>query len=77
MVKSIKTYSEQFDKYYEIEDVVFIKDPKQYRLYLKHGAKLADIFYSDESSNDGRIVLVFYKNSTYDLYKQWKDRTLK
>ncbi len=33
----MKTYSEQFHYYYEIEDVIHCKDPKQQRLYLKHG----------------------------------------
>lgn len=67
----IKTYSEQFEKYYEVEDTVLIKDPKQQRLYIKHGAKLADIFYSDDI-----VVYVFYKSDTKDLYRKWKEHTL-
>ena len=72
-MKKIKTYSEQFNYYYEIEDVVYGKDPKQQRLYLKHGAKLADVFYSGD---DDKVVFVFWRRDTYDLYKKWKARTL-
>lgn len=69
----MKTYSEQFHYYYEIEDVIHCKDPKQQRLYLKHGAKLADVFYS---GSDDKVVFVFWKEGTQELYKKWKARTL-
>jgi len=65
-VNKIKAYSEQFEKYYDDEDTVLIKDPKQQRLYIKHGAKLADIFYSDD-----RVIYVFFKNATKELYRKW------
>ncbi len=70
----IKDFSEQFQHSYESEDVIYCKDPKQQRLYLKHNAKLADIFYSDM---DDRIVFVFWKNGTKDLYRKWKNHELK
>ena len=70
----IKDYSEQFDWYYESEDVVYCKDPKQQKLYLKHHAKLADIFYSEV---DDRVVYVFWRNKTKELYKKWKIHELK
>lgn len=69
----IKDYSEQFQRYYESEDVVYCKDPKQQKLYLKHNAKLADIFYS---GMDDRVVFVFWKNGTKELYKKWKNHEL-
>lgn len=65
-VNQIRTYSEQFEKYYNDEDTVLIKDPKQQRLYIKHGAKLADLFYSDD-----RVIYVFFKNGTRELYRKW------
>ena len=43
----MRTYSEQFDKYYDTEDTVRIRDPKQQRLYIKHGAKVVDLFSAD------------------------------
>ncbi len=69
----IKDYSEQFERYYESEDVIYCKDPKQQKLYLKHHAKLADIFYSDM---DDRVVFVFWRNNTRDLYRKWKQHEL-
>ncbi len=69
----IKDYSEQFEQYYESEDVIYCKDPKQQKLYLKHHAKLADIFYNDI---DDRVVLVFWRNETKELYKKWKAHEL-
>jgi hypothetical protein len=72
-VTKIKTYSEQFEQYYEIEDTVYIRDPKQQFLYIKHGAKLVDLFYSDD---DKRVIYVFWKKDTFELYKKWNARTL-
>lgn len=69
-VNSIRDFSEQFNNYYESEDVIYCKDPKQQKLYIKHHAKLADIFYSDV---DDRIVFVFWRNKkSNELYKKWK-----
>lgn len=67
----IREYSEQFERYYETEDTVLIKDPKQQRLYIKHGAKLVDLFYSNDI-----VIYVFYKKDTWELYQKWKDHTL-
>lgn len=70
---NIKDYSEQFEQYYESEDVVYCKDPKQQKLYLKHHAKLADVFYSEM---DDRVVFVFWRKDTKELYKKWKSHEL-
>lgn len=70
---NIKDYSEQFERYYESEDVVYCKDPKQQKLYLKHHAKLADVFYSEM---DDRVVFVFWRKDTKELYKKWKSHKL-
>ena len=70
----IRDYSEQFNQYYESEDVIYCKDIKQQKLYLKHHAKLADIFYSEL---DDRNVFVFWRNEqTKELYKKWKSHEL-
>ena len=65
--------SEQFERYYESEDVVYCKDPKQQKLYLKHHAKLADVFYSEM---DDKIVFVFWRENTKELYQKWKHHKL-
>lgn len=71
---TIKDYSEQFNQYYESEDVIYCKDPKQQRLYMKYHAKLADIFYSEM---DDKIVYVFWRNDkTKELYHKWKSHEL-
>lgn len=70
-MRKIRVYSEQFQKYYDTEETVLIKDPKQQRLYIKHGAKLADLFYSGDI-----VIYVVYKKDTQDLYKKWKTHTL-
>jgi len=70
---NIKDYSEQFERYYESEDVVYCKDPKQQKLYLKHHAKLVDVFYSEM---DDRVVFVFWRKDTKELYKKWKSHKL-
>lgn len=69
----IKDYSEQFQQYYESEDVVYCKDPKQQKLYLKHHARLVDVFYSEM---DDRVVFVFWRKDTKDLYQKWKKHEL-
>lgn len=70
---NIKDYSEQFEQYYESEDVIYCKDPKQQKLYLKHHAKLADVFYSEM---DDRVVFVFWRKDTKELYQKWKSHEL-
>lgn len=70
---NIKDYSDQFERYYESEDVVYCKDPKQQKLYLKHHAKLADVFYSEM---DDRVVFVFWRKDTKELYRKWKSHEL-
>lgn len=73
-MNSIRDFSEQFNNYYESEDVIYCKDPKQQKLYIKHHAKLADVFYSGA---DDRIVFVFWRNEKSNkLYKKWKLREL-
>jgi len=43
-------------------------------LYIKHHAKLADVFYSEL---DDKIVYVFWRNEqTKELYKKWKSHKL-
>ena len=69
----IKDYSEHFEQYYESEDVVYCKDPKQQKLYLKHHARLADVFYSEM---DDRVVFVFWRKDTKELYQKWKRHEL-
>lgn len=40
-------------------------------LYIKYNAQLVDLFYSD-----GRVVYVFNKKDTCELYQKWKNHEL-
>ena len=59
---------------YEDDKVIYIKDQKQQRLYLKHGAKLVDVIYD---KNDDKIFFVFWKDDfTKELFIKWKNHEL-
>ena len=57
---------------YKASQSVFIKDRWQSFLYIKHGAKLLDLFV-DHLDN---LVMVFDKKETQELYKKWRNREL-
>jgi len=57
---------------YKASRSVFIKDRYQSYLYIKHGAKILDI-YADNMDN---LVMVFDKEETRELYQKWRNREL-
>ena len=59
---------------YRIDDVVFVKDLKQAKLYALNGCHLADVLLSKA---EGIFVFVFWKTETRELYKLWKRGELK
>lgn len=69
----MKTFSKITQKYYEPEDCVFIGNLKQAGLYIKHGAEVIDVLWSDKTK---ALVIVFTRNSTKDLYALWNRREL-
>lgn len=58
--------------YYSADNACRIIDPKQNRLYMKHGLYPIDMYYSGDV-----IVYVYDKKSSYECYQKWCDRTLK
>ena len=74
---TIKDYSEQFNQYYESEDVIYCKDRKQQVLYIKNHAKLADVTWGTDENNNLILILVFWRDeNTRELYKKWKAHEL-
>ena len=49
---------------------VNIVNIRQASLYIKHGLKPIDIFYTD------KIVFVFYADETKELFELWKTHAL-
>lgn len=69
---TIRTYSELFKSYYDPEDCVMLVNALQAYRYLSHGAKLVDLMCGDHD----RLVFVFRKCDTKELYKKWCDYAL-
>ena len=57
---------------YRASQSVFIKDRYQSYLYIKHGARVLDL-YADNMDN---LVMVFDKDETKELYRKWRNREL-
>lgn len=55
-------------QYYDDADMVFLFNQTQTIAYLYHGAHLYDVFLS----NDNKLVYVFSKKETQELYQKWK-----
>ena len=51
--------------------MVNIVNPKQAGLYVKHKAKLYDLYWSSDA-----LVFVFSRNETRELYDKWCKREL-
>ncbi len=49
------------------KEVVRIVNAKQAALYIKHGAKLVDVYCGYQNT----LVCVFEKESTQDLFDRW------
>ncbi|MBR2401553.1 MAG: hypothetical protein IKB01_02125 [Lachnospiraceae bacterium] len=62
---------------YYVNEVVRIKNPKQYLLYIKNGVYPIDIYSSiDEKTNNAIIVMIFLKADTLEIYQKWCDYEL-
>lgn len=60
---------------YNPDKVVYIANMKQSYLYLRNGARLLDILYSDTKAN--ALVFVFEKNEQLKkLYELWNQHEL-
>lgn len=70
-MNQIKSRFADVKPYYTQQNACRIVDPKQYRLYMKHGLYPIDMYYSGDI-----IVMVFDRKESYPLYKKWCDRTL-
>ena len=68
---TMRIYSEQFNRYYNSEDVVNLVNTKQAGLYIKNGSPLVDIFWSRDS-----LVFVFNKIQSFKAYELWCDHKL-
>jgi len=56
---------------YEAENCVFLKNPTQAALYLKHELNLIDCFW-----DNGKICFVFDKCESRPFYKMWNEHKL-
>lgn len=52
-------------------ETVKILDSKQVMLYVKHGVKPIDIFVDND-----KLIYVFTKDETRELYTKWLNREL-
>ena len=73
-------------KKYLLKDVCRIKDPKQYKLYIKHDVYPIDMYTTtdviiDEITGEetlrDKLIMVFSRKESKDLYILWKRRELK
>lgn len=64
---------------YRLSEVVRIKDPKQYKLYVKHEVYPIDMYTTkDEYTGDDILIMLFERNEkTRDLYMKWKNHELR
>ncbi len=75
----MRTTSVITGKTYNSDEVVYIGNHIQFRLYIKHdaGQYLVDILYNSRHP-ENPITYVFLKNkATRELYRQWNEHTLK
>lgn len=54
---------------YKASEVVAVQDMWQLVLYMRNGAKPVDLFISNESQ---RLVALFLKSETRDLYEKYR-----
>lgn len=66
-------YSRIFGKTFDIRKCVRVINPTQMAFYLKADVVPKDIYVSKNfSTNKDIIVMVFDRDETADLYKQWE-----
>lgn len=68
----IKNYSVVTGKTYDPVECVHLVNPLQVYKYLQNNAELLDIF----CGNDNKLIYVFNRKDTYDLYDKWCKREL-
>lgn len=62
---------------YSLKDVVRVLDPKQCRLYIKNEVYPVDMYTTtDVETKEDKLVMLFLKSETRDLYIKWKNREL-
>lgn len=58
---------------YRIEDVVFFRNLHQSAFYIKHGAKIIDVF----CDGSDKLVFCFPREQHKELIKMWMDNKVK
>lgn len=59
------------------KEVIRVINPRQQKLYIKHGVFPIDLYTIQDNRSDGDIlVMIFLKDETQDLYEAWLDHTL-
>ena len=65
-------------KQYLLKDVVRVVDPKQMKLYVKNEVYPVDMYTTtDIETGEDKLVMLFYKKESQQLYILWKNRELK
>ena len=63
---------------YSLRDVARIIDQKQQKLYIKHNAYPVDMYTTvDEITGEDKLVMLFNRSETKDLYELWKKHELR
>lgn len=71
-MNKIREISEITGKTYDTEECVHIVNLLQVYKYISHHAEVLDIFCGD----DNKLIYVFNKKDTYELYDKWCKREL-
>lgn len=65
-------------KKYLLKDVCRIKDPKQYKLYIKHDVYPIDMYTTlDMDTGEDKLIMLFSREESRPLYLLWKNHELK
>lgn len=67
----MRTHSEVSGRTYESDEMIYITNMKQTAKYLKHHATLYDVLECG-----GKVVHVFSKKETKELYELWNAHKL-
>lgn len=59
------------DRIYDPMEMIYLVNPRQIAMYLKHGATLYDLFESE-----GKLTAAFSRKETGGLYDLWKKHEL-
>lgn len=71
-----KLISSLNNKEYSVKDVARVPDRLLQTLYIKHGLRPIDLYSSIDNSGKDIIVMLFSKDESSCLYKQWLNHTL-